>query len=199
MYSYRIEQAIRAAAVLHREQSRNGSVPFPFVTHLFSVAMFLLDFTKDEDVIIAALLHDTIEDTDYTIEELKEDFGEKVTEIVSTLTEPKYHKDKKLNWVESKTAYAKQLKNGPIEAVLIAAADKIHNFRSSVEEYYDDHNRFLQDFGKHLDERLEVYQTISNVINNRLDGPLLKEYNHVFDEYKNFIYDIQKSQRQEKF
>ena len=100
----------------------------------------------------------------------------------------------KVSWVDRKKNYAKQLKNGPIEAIMIAAADKIHNFRTSVEEYYEDHNRFLQDFGKNLDERIEVYQTIANVINNRLNGPLLSEFNHVFEEYKLFIYDIKKAQ-----
>lgn len=199
MYSYRIEQAIRAAAVLHREQSRKGSMPFPYVTHLFSVAMILTDYTKDEDIIIAALLHDTVEDTDYTLDELQEDFGGKVREIVETISEPTHIKERKLPWTERKEVYAKQLKKGSTEAIMVAAADKLHNFRSVVEEYYDDHNRFLQDFGKQLDERLEVYQKIANVINNRLNGALLNEFNHVFDQYKNFIYDIKKAQQKEKF
>jgi (p)ppGpp synthase/HD superfamily hydrolase len=194
MYSYRIEQAIRAAAVLHREQNRKGSMPFPYVTHLFSVATMLPDYTDDEDVIVAALLHDTIEDTDYTLAELEEDFGGRVREIVDTLSEPKEVNGLKLSWSDRKKTYAKQLKNGSKEAVLIAAVDKIHNFRTSVEEYYDEHNRFLTDFGKNLDERIEVYQIIANVINNRLDGAILNEFNHVFDEYKNFIYAIKQGQ-----
>ncbi len=194
MYTFRIEQAIRAAAVLHHHETRKGSMPFPYVTHLYSVAMILGDYTTDEDVIVAALLHDTIEDTDYTLAELEEDFGGRVTEIVAALTEPKLINGQKITWMERKKTYTKQIKNGPIEAVMIAAADKAHNFRTSVEEYYDDHNRFLTDFGKNLDERLEAYQGIANVINNRLTGPLLAEFNHVFEEYKQFIYDIEKAQ-----
>ena len=80
---------------------------------------------------------------------------------------------------------------------MIAAADKAHNFRTIVEEYYDAPARFLQDFGKNLDERLEVYQTIANVINNRLEGSLLNEFNHVFESYKEFIYAVKKSQEKE--
>jgi (p)ppGpp synthase/HD superfamily hydrolase len=194
MYSYRIEQAIRAAAVLHRDKRRKGSMPFPYVTHLYSVATMLTDFSEDEDVIVAGLLHDTIEDTDYTLAELEEDFGGRVREIVDTLTEPKQTGEQKNSWSERKRIYAKQLKQGSKEAVMIAAVDKIHNFRTSVEEYYDDHNRFLQDFGKNLDERLEVYQIIANVINSRLEGKILTEFNHVFEEYKNFIYAIKKAQ-----
>jgi len=194
MYSFRIEQAIRAAAVLHHDQTRKGAMPYPYVTHSYSVAMMLTEYTKDENVIIAALLHDTLEDTDYTLAELTEDFGGTVAQIVDALSERKMDGDSKVSWNDRKKAYAKQLKNGPIEAIMVAAADKAHNFRTSVEEYYEDHNRFLQDFGKNLDERLEVYQTIANVINNRLSGPLLSEFNHVFEEYKNFIYDIKKAQ-----
>lgn len=187
MYSYRIEQAIRAAAVLHKDQLRKGSMPFPYITHLTAVALTLLDYTDDEDVVIAAFLHDTLEDTDYTVDELEEDFGGRVRELVETVSEPASTQEAKLTWSEKKNAYAKQLKKGPKEAALIAAVDKMHNFRTMVEDYIDAPERFIQDFGSNFDERLEVYQNIANVINNRLDGPVLAEFNHVFEEYRNFL------------
>ncbi len=191
MYTYRVEQAIRAAAVLHKNQLRKGSMPFPYITHLVATAFTLLDYTTDEDTIIAALLHDTLEDTDYTIDELQEDFGGRVREIVEAVTEPRSTPERKISWREKKELYAKQLKKGPAEAVLVAAADKIHNFRTLVEDYYDAPDRFIQDFGNNFDERLEAYQNIANVINNRLDGPILAEFNHVFAEYKQFLASIQ--------
>jgi len=194
MYSYRIELAIRAAAVLHKDQLRKGSMPFPYITHVVATAFTLMDYTDDEDVIIAALLHDTLEDTDYTIDELQEDFGGKVKEIVETLTEPKNTPDRKYTFKESKKVYADQLKKGPHEAVLIAAADKIHNLRTMVEDYTDDHTRFVQDFGKNFDERLEVYQIIANVINKRLKGNILAEFNHVFNEFKQFLSNVKNSE-----
>ncbi len=190
MYSYRIELAIRAAAVLHKDQLRKGSMPFPYITHVVATAFTLMDYTQDEDIIIAALLHDTLEDTDYTIDELQEDFGGKVREIVETLTEPRNIKERKLTFRESKKGYADQLKKGPMEAVLVAAADKIHNLRTMVEDYTDNHERFIQDFGKNFDERLEAYQTIANVINNRLKGSILAEFNHVFSEFKQFLNNV---------
>ncbi len=192
MYTYRIEQAIRAAAVLHYEQKRKGSMPYPYITHLLSVAFILQDYIDDEETIIAALLHDTLEDTDYTEKELESDFGPIVCELVKTVTEPKELNGKKLTWIEKKQAYADQLKKGPKEAVFIAAVDKIHNFRSMVEEYYDKHELFLQDFGNQLDDRIEMYQIIANVINKRIDGLLLAEFNNVFKQFKEFIYEIKK-------
>lgn len=189
MYSYRVEQAIRAAAVLHQSQLRKGSMPFPYITHLVATAFTLMDYTEDEDVIIAGLLHDTLEDTDYTIEELQEDFGGRVREIVEAVTEPKSTPDNRISFKERKQVYVEKLKKGPREAVLVAAADKIHNFRTIVEDYTDAYDRYLQDFGKNFEERLEAYQNIANVINNRPDGHILAEFNHVFEEYKQFLYD----------
>lgn len=194
MYSFRIEQAIRAAAVLHKDQLRKGSMPFPYVTHLVATAFTLFDYTKDEDVIIAALLHDTLEDTDYTSAELAEDFGGRVCELVETVTEPKSTSEHRIPWLERKMIYAKQLKKGPPEAVLIAAADKMHNFRTMVEDYYDAHDRFIQDFGKNFDERIEAYQTIANIINTRLDGPILAEFNHVFSEFLEFLKQVEETE-----
>lgn len=193
MYSYRIEQAIRAASVLHKDQLRKGSMPLPYVTHLMATAFTLLDYTEDEDVIIAALLHDTLEDTDYTIEELEEDFGGRVREFVEAVTEPQSTQEHRISWRAKKEAYTKLLKKGPKEAVLIAAADKMHNFRTIVEDYGDDPGRFAQDFGNNYDERLAVYQEISNVINSRLEGSILSEFNYVFSEFKNFLEKAEKA------
>jgi len=193
MYTYKVEQAIQAAAVLHQQDVRRGAVPIPYITHLMAVTLILRDYTSDEDTLVAALLHDTLEDTDYTAEEMKEDFGDTVTDIVTTLSEPYYEGDTKLPWLEAKKRYADQIKKGPETAVLIASADKAHNFRSIVEEYSDDHNRFMQDFGTKLDLRMEAYQAIANAINSRLKDGIVHEFNHTFEAYKQFIIDVQTS------
>jgi (p)ppGpp synthase/HD superfamily hydrolase len=192
-YSYRIEQAIKAAAVLHKGQVRKGSVPFPYITHLFAVAMIASDYTDNEDVIVASLLHDTLEDTDYTAEELQDDFGGTVKDIVLGVTEQQKDDAEKKPWKERKNEYVKQLKKAPEGSLIVSAADKIHNMRSIVEEYYDDHSRFIADFKGTLEDRLMMYQEISNILNTRLKNGILSEFNHVFTEYKNFINDVQKS------
>jgi (p)ppGpp synthase/HD superfamily hydrolase len=192
MFSYRIEQAIRAATILHDGQVRKGSLAIPYISHLFSVALLLKDYTEDEDTLIAAILHDTIEDTDYTFEELRDDFGEKVTSLVRPLTEPPKHTVS--SWLEQKKIYSQQVDNGPIEAVLIAAVDKMHNFRSTIDEYRTAQHAFTGDFGNNIEIRIEAYQHISNVINKRLEGPIINEYNTSFFEYKEFLYEIKQNQ-----
>src|SRR6056297_1233162 len=99
MYTYKLEQAIRAVSILHEDQLRRGAVPVPFVSHVFAVMTILRDYTTDEDTLVAALLHDTLEDTDYTAEEMQADFGGPITELVLTVSEPKTNtKDEKLTW-----------------------------------------------------------------------------------------------------
>jgi len=194
MYTYKVEQAIQAAAVLHQDHQRKGAVPIPYITHLMAVTMILRDYTSDEDTLVAALLHDTLEDTDYTATDMQDDFGQTVTTIVQTLTEPTHENGQRLPWLETKKRYATQLRKGPIEAVQIAAADKAHNFRTSVDEYHAEPNRFMQDFGKNLEERMEAYQAIANAINSRLKDGIVHEFNHTFAAYKQFILDVQINQ-----
>lgn len=192
-YSYRIEQAICAAAVLHKDQVRKGSIPLPYVTHLFAVALIVSDYTDEEDTIIAALLHDTLEDTDYTPQELQDDFGGTVKEMVLSVTQPALEGNDKSAWKEIKKQYLKQLKSASQGALMVAAADKIHNMRSAVEEYYEKHSEFMADFGGSLNDRLLMYQEISNIFNRNLKNDILAEFNHVFNEYKQFIQNVQKS------
>lgn len=190
-YSYAIEQAIRAASVLHKDHVRKGSVPYPYVTHLFAVAMIVSDYTTEENTIVAALLHDTLEDTDYTEKELEDDFGGAVRGIVSQISEPRVEVKNDLELFEQKKQYVKNLKNASEEALIIVAAEKIHNMRSAVEEYIDNYSGFIADFGTSIEERLLIYQEISNMLNRKLKNDILSEFNSVFTEYKNFIHNVE--------
>ncbi len=191
-YSYAIEQAIRAASVLHKDQVRKGSVPYAYTTHLFAVAMIVSDYTDDEDTIVSALLHDTLEDTDYTEKELEDDFGGSVRDIVASLTELRSVTTDKKEIADQKKQYLKRLRSASEKALIVLAADKIHNMRSVVEEYYDNHSAFLADFGTSLDDRLMLYQEISNTLNRNLKNAILAEFNSVFTEYKHFLHDVEK-------
>ena len=194
-YSYRIEQAIKAAAVLHKDQVRKGKTPFPYITHLYAVSMIVSDYTDDEDIIIAALLHDTIEDTDYTPEELQDDFGPTVKDIVMGVTQPEQPTNA-AEWKQVKKEYVKQLKEAPVGSLMVAAADKIHNMRSIVEGYFQNETGFIADFGGTVKERMMMYQDISNILNRKLQNEILDEFNHVFDEYKNFLAHVEKKQKE---
>ena len=192
-YSYAIEQAIRASAILHKDQVRKGPVPYPYLTHLFSAAMIAADHTDSEETIVATLLHDTLEDTEYTEAELREDFGNAVADIVRIVTEPPRASNDLKAILAQKKQYLKQIKNAPESALIVVAADKIHNMRCMVEEYHADPARFIADFGMALSDRMRIYQEISNILNRGLKNGILSEFNSVFAEYKNFILNVEKN------
>ncbi|MAZ56455.1 hypothetical protein CL653_01555 [bacterium] len=187
MYTPKIEKALRAASLLHEGQYRKGLGKPPYVTHLVAVAMISLEFTNEEDIIVAALLHDTIEDTPYTVKELEEDFGEKVCDIVVTLSEPKEVSD----WKERKDCYLNQLRKASPKALIVACADKIHNMHSIVDDYKDHEDRFIREFGGSLSQRLEQYQNFANIVNKQLENDIVHEFNRVFNLYKDFLVDIE--------
>ncbi len=191
-YSFAVEQAIRAASVLHKDQVRKGAVPYPYITHLFAVAMIVADYTDEEDTLVASLLKDTLEDTDYTEKELEDDFGGTVKEIVVSITEKKPRTTDPKEISELKKVYLKKLKTASERALVIVAGDEIHHMRSVVEEYYEDHSGYIAEFGTALNEHILHYQEISNTLNRNLKNAILAEFNSVFTEYKNFIHDVEK-------
>jgi GTP diphosphokinase / guanosine-3',5'-bis(diphosphate) 3'-diphosphatase len=123
-------QAARFAAIKHISQKRKGNDEAPYINHPLEVANFLANVGKveDYDVLIAALLHDTIEDTETTREEIIENFGENVAKMVLEVTD-----DKSLPKAERKQ---KQIEHAPHlshGAKQIKLADKISNIRDVVE------------------------------------------------------------------
>ena len=192
MYSFKIEQAIRAAGVLHADQTRKGTAPFPYITHLIAVAFILRDYTTDEDTLIAGLLHDTLEDTDYTPEEIEADFGSNVRELVEGVTEVRKHEKKNYTWSERKDRYLKNLEKAPRGSLMISAADKIHNMRSIVEEYTGNEAQYIKDFSADPSQHIEMYQKLKFLLNAQLQSDIMNEYNHVFSQYIGFLNDAQK-------
>jgi (p)ppGpp synthase/HD superfamily hydrolase len=130
-----IKKAIQFAARKHHGHMRQEVEPLPYITHLFSVALLVAEDGADDDIVTAALLHDTIEDTGTTREEIVEAFNEKVAEIVESVSEIKEKDGKKLEWKERKAAYLANLEVASIDAVLIAIADKIDNIESKIEAF----------------------------------------------------------------
>lgn len=130
-----IKRALQFAARKHNGQMRRESEPLPYVTHLFSVALLVAEDGANDDVVTAALLHDTLEDTNTTREEIVEAFSEQVALLVEAVSEVKEKDGKKLSWKERKTDYLARLETADVDAVLVAVADKIDNIESKIEAF----------------------------------------------------------------
>lgn len=125
-----IYRAIEFAARAHRTQMRKGS-DTPYISHPYSVGLILTRAGFDPEVVAAGILHDTVEDTAVTPEDLREYFGEKVASIVEGCSEP--HRE--AHWEERKAHTISYLKSAPYEIRAVACADKLHNLSTIADEY----------------------------------------------------------------
>ena len=125
-----IEKALQIASSAHENQYRKRT-KIPYITHPFAVGMILLKAGYSEEVIAAGILHDTVEDTAVSLEEIKKIFGLKIAEIVAGCSEP----DKSLSWEERKEHTIHFLKTAPEEVRIVACADKLHNIKSIIHDY----------------------------------------------------------------
>jgi (p)ppGpp synthase/HD superfamily hydrolase len=126
-----VESALRAAARWHHGQSRRGCADLPYFAHVVAVAMVLDRLGYDDDVVIAGLLHDAVEDSGIPLETIAGEFGPRVAELVGWCSERK--KDERgaeRPWAVRKADYLDALASAPAEARAVALADKLHNLTS---------------------------------------------------------------------
>nr|XP_018898291.1 PREDICTED: guanosine-3',5'-bis(diphosphate) 3'-pyrophosphohydrolase MESH1-like [Bemisia tabaci]XP_018898292.1 PREDICTED: guanosine-3',5'-bis(diphosphate) 3'-pyrophosphohydrolase MESH1-like [Bemisia tabaci] len=119
------------AAIKHTNQRRKDSEKTPYINHPIGVANILTDegHVYDLDVIQAALLHDTVEDTDTTLDEIERHFGKSIRTIVDEVTD-----DKNLPKAERKRLQVVHAKTSSHNAKLVKLADKLYNLRDLERE-----------------------------------------------------------------
>lgn len=177
----KIQKAINRAAVLHAKQIRKAG-EIPYITHLVSVAIILSNYTDDEDILVAGIMHDTLEDVPgYFLENLEEEFGPRVANIVKGVTEERGLKDSP--WLEIKRKYIENLKKESPEALMVSAADKLHNLTSLVEGYHEHGESFLTKFGSPKNGGIlwfygEVLRVLQENLNNKIVDDLGQTYKH---------------------
>ncbi len=165
-----IKKALQFAARKHHGQLRRETEPLPYLTHLVSVALLVAEDGAHDDVVSAALLHDTIEDTGTTKEELARAFNETVAALVEHVSEPKGRP-----WKERKTAYLAHLETAPTDALLIAAADKIDNIESKLEAYEREGQALLTRWKQPTSDYLWMHGETLRIVRARLpEHPLTK-------------------------
>ncbi|HSZ44488.1 MAG TPA: RelA/SpoT family protein [Streptosporangiaceae bacterium] len=122
-----IERAYEVAARMHAGQARRSGDPY--ITHPLAVATILAELGTDHEAICAALLHDTIEDTDYTLAQLREDFGEGIAALVDGVT--KLDKVKYGDAAQAETVRKMVVAmSRDIRVLVIKLADRLHNMRT---------------------------------------------------------------------
>jgi (p)ppGpp synthase/HD superfamily hydrolase len=168
-----IKKAIQFAARKHHGQLRREAEALPYVTHLFSVALLVAEAGGDDDAVTAALLHDTIEDTATTREEIVAAFSEHVAALVESVSEPQEREGKKLSWKERKQAYIDTLESAEEDSILIAVADKIDNIESKVEAFEREGPDFLDNWKQPSSEYFWYHGEVLRIAQGRLPAQAL--------------------------
>lgn len=157
-----VNKAIIFAAKAHEGQYRK-STNIPYITHPFAVGMLLQQMKCSEEVMAAGILHDTIEDTVVTYDEIKDQFGLKIANLVQAASEP----DKSRPWHERKQHTIEFLATAEIEELQIIIADKLHNLQS-IRVDFEEHGEVIwQRFNRGKSDQHWYYSSIVQSIHHR--------------------------------
>lgn len=169
--------AIEFAARAHRDHYRKGT-KIPYIVHPISVARILIEYDCSEELIVAGILHDTVEDTSITLEDIHRSFGEKVADLVAAASEP----DKSDTWENRKRHTIEYLKTAPMDVLLLTCADKLDNIRSIKEDYERFGESVWKRFRRAKDSQRWYYLALADVFVNRAEGEpgatLFRQFNY---------------------
>ena len=130
-----LDRAIIFAVKAHHNTERRGK-GFPYIVHPMEAVEIVATITPDQELLAAAALHDTIEDTDVTVEDIRREFGDRVAELVHAesdqFTEGVSEED---SWHDRKQAAIDRLRNASYDAKIVAMGDKLSNMRTIYRDY----------------------------------------------------------------
>ena len=174
----RFEDALVFAARLHRGQLRKGS-DIPYVSHLLAVAALVIENGREEDEVIAALLHDAIEDQGgkKTRDKILRRFGAGVTEIVEGCTDA--HVTPKPAWKDRKLAYIAGIGEKSASVRLVCSADKLHNARCILGDYRAVGDEVWERFRGGREDTLWYYREVTKALIRSGRTPLVDELERV--------------------
>jgi (p)ppGpp synthase/HD superfamily hydrolase len=172
-YSERLDDALRFVAHAFRHRVRKGT-GIPYLTHLLAVMVLVAEHGGDEEQMLAALLHDYLEDIEgASTEEIDKRFGTRVARLVEALSDSTEHP--KPPWEQRKRSYLEKLAREPAELKLVSAADKLHNARSLVRDFDDVGDALWERFTADRDQTLWYYKSVCTALGTDWEHPLLDE------------------------
>lgn len=169
-----LKKAIEFSLQVHKNQTRKGN-GMPYITHPFTVGMMLARAGAPEEIIAAGMLHDTIEDSEpeskVSREMLEQDFGPRVAEIVTNLSE-----DKSLPWHERKRQAREELQHLDHDTLLVKSADAISNVNDLIDDYGRDGEAMFSKFNSTKEDLLGHFKAIlSGLIAHWPENPFMHD------------------------
>lgn len=169
-----IYNAIHTAILAHDQQKRKIDNDI-YVTHPLEVGMLLAKNGFSDEIIVAGILHDTIEDTLLKLDSVEIQFGEVVASYVNACTE----QNKSLPWLQRKLNYLEKMKNAPTEVLFIICADKISNIKSI---YRNQSETMWAKFNAGYEEQKWYYNAVLEALSPISDHVLYTELDYYIKE-----------------
>lgn len=195
-FTDRLTRAVDYARHLHIERRKGTGIPY--MAHLFGVASLVMgeaglaDFPVNEDMVVAALLHDAVEDHGgkARLDDIRQNFGDNVARMVEGLSDSlSEDPSAKEPWEQRKKAYIERVRNQADDVRLISAADKLYNARSILEDYRVIGPEIWRRFKRSRDLQLWYYETILEVFKSKGKMRIVDELERVVGELKRISAD----------
>ncbi len=181
MRDTRLFDAIEFAARAHHGQFRKAS-RVPYILHPLNVARSLIECDASEEIVIAALLHDVVEDTTTTLDQVRAEFGDAVARLVNAMSEPN-RRDK---WEIRKRGTLHFLETAPQEVLLIELADKLDNVCEVRADLKREGEAVWKKFNRGREQQKWYYEQLAEVLARRVEtecGKMLaREFGEVVGE-----------------
>ncbi|MEI7553958.1 HD domain-containing protein [Candidatus Chlorohelix sp.] len=177
----RFEDALVFAAKLHNKQIRKGT-EIPYASHLLAVASIVMEHGTSEDEVIAALLHDAVEDQGglETLELIRQNFGDAVAQIVLGCSDS--FEMPKPPWRERKEKYLAHIAEASSSILLVSASDKLHNARSTLSDFRSHQHAVWERFRGGMDGMLWYFRELVEQFRGRVPESLLRELDLVVSD-----------------
>jgi len=176
-----IKKASLFAREAHLGQFRKGEEGIPYIVHPIAVFEILRRSGASVEAQLAGILHDVVEDTNHSLEDISSRFGTSISSIVDFVSE----EDKSLSWKKRKIAYIERLKKAPFDAVFVSAADKLHNLRSTLIDYEIHGEEVWSMFNSKKDGQFWFYSTLIDLFEERgVKQSLVEEMRSIVEEIK---------------
>ena len=185
----RFSRAVDYARILHIERRKGSDIPS--MAHLLGVASLVIgeaghvSFPVTEDMVIAALLHDAVEDHGGTprLNDIEHSFGANVARMVEGLSDTLAEdSDQKEPWEERKEAYLKRLRSEPADVRLISAADKLYNARTILDDYRKIGPEVWKRFKRGRDLQIWYFNSLLEIFRAAGSNRIVEELERVVSE-----------------
>jgi len=181
-----LDRAIVFAVKAHAGTERRGK-GFPYIIHPMEAMEIVATMTTDQEVLAAAALHDTVEDTDVTIEDIRAAFGDRIAKLVAQESEerPEGVSDEE-SWHDRKQAAIDRLAKAPRDAKIVALGDKLSNIRAIARDYAEIGDALWKRFhAKDPKDHEWHYRGLADSLRELQDSAAFQEFesliNKVFD------------------